>query len=223
MGPRGMPGQRMTSGAVSLRIEGLACRRGGRLLFTGLDLALTAGQSALVAGPNGIGKSSLLRTIAGLLPAFAGTMHHEGGIALTDEAAALDRERTLRGALRFWARMDGAAPERIDAALADLGIAHLADIPVRILSTGQRKRAALARTIVSRAGIWLLDEPANGLDTASARALGTVVRRHCAQGGIVLAASHMPLDWPHDAEITLAAPAEAEAEADADLDMERPA
>lgn len=194
--------------APRLAIKGLACRRGGRLLFAGLDLDLATGQSALIAGPNGIGKSSLLRIVAGLLAPFAGTVDATGAIALTDEAAALDREKTLRGALGFWAKLDGASPDRIDAALADLGIAHLADIPVRILSTGQRKRAALARTIVSGADIWLLDEPANGLDAASIQALVQVVERHRANGGIVLAASHMPLGWRHDAELTLVAPEE---------------
>ncbi len=196
--------------AARLAIKGLACRRGGRLLFTGLDLDLAAGQSALIAGPNGIGKSSPLRIVSGLLVPFAGTVDATGAIALTDEAAALDRE-TLRAALGFWAKLDGANPGRIDEALADLGIAHLADIPVRILSTGQRKRAALARTIVSGADIWLLDEPANGLDAVSAQALVQVVERHRAAGGIVLAASHMPLGWRHDAELTLAAPEEEQA------------
>ncbi|HEY1124403.1 MAG TPA: heme ABC exporter ATP-binding protein CcmA [Sphingobium sp.] len=191
-----------------LTIKGLACRRGGRLLFAGLDLDLTAGQSALIAGPNGIGKSSMLRVVAGLLSPFAGTVDASGTIALTDEAAALDREKTLRATLGFWATLDGAGLDRVDAALADLGIAHLAEIPVRILSTGQRKRAALARTIASGADIWLLDEPANGLDTASAQALAAVVERHRAAGGIVLAASHMPLGWRHDAELTLTAPDE---------------
>lgn len=204
----------MSDAPVALRLERLACRRGGRMLFAGLDLSLAAGQSALVAGPNGIGKSSLLRILAGLLTPFAGRVTRTGSIALTDEAAALDREKTLRAALAFWARLDGAAAERIDAALADLGMAHLADIPVRILSTGQRRRAALARTIVSRAEIWLLDEPANGLDTASAQALADVVERHRAAGGIVLAASHMPLGWGHDVEIVLAAPADDRAEED---------
>ena len=180
-------------------------------MFAGLNLALAPGQSALVAGPNGIGKSSLLRMIAGLLPPFAGSVACTGTVALTDETAALDRDKTLRAALAFWARLDGAAPERIDTALADLGIGHLADIPVRILSTGQRKRAALARTIASGADIWLLDEPANGLDIASTQALARVVDRHRATGGIVLAASHMPLGWSHDAEIALARPDEDEA------------
>jgi heme exporter protein A len=198
----------MNDRAVSLNLSGLACRRGGRLLFAGLDLDLRAGQSALIAGPNGIGKSSLLRMIAGLLPPFAGAITSDGTIALTDEAAALDREQPLAKALGFWAQLDGASGERIKAVLGDLGIAHLADVPVRMLSTGQRKRAALARTLISGADIWLLDEPANGLDAASAKALGALVDRHRANGGIVLAASHLPLEWQHDATFTLTAPDE---------------
>lgn len=194
----------MSGAALALR--DVACLRGGRMLFAGLSLELTAGQSALVAGPNGIGKSSLLRLVAGLLDPFAGSVEHSGSIALTDEAIALDRERTLIQALAFWAALDGAPRSRIDAALAGLNIAHLADVPVRMLSTGQRKRAALARTIASGADIWLLDEPANGLDLASAETLGRVVDAHRAAGGIVLAASHLPLAWRHDAEFTLSVP-----------------
>jgi heme exporter protein A len=195
------------SGAV-LSLHGLACRRGGRLLFAGIDLDLKPGGSAQVAGPNGVGKSSLLRIVAGLLRPFAGTVNREGAVALTDELDALDRERSVRSALAFWAHIDEAPGEQIDAALGDLGIAHLADIPVRMLSTGQRKRAALARTIVTGAPIWLLDEPANGLDTASAATLGKLVDRHRAAGGIVLAASHLPLAWAQDATIELIAPDE---------------
>lgn len=194
----------MSDAAIILR--DLACVRGGRMLFAGVNLSLTAGGSAQIAGPNGIGKSSLLRIIAGLLRQFAGTVQCEGTVALTDELDALDRDRTVHDALSFWARVDEVPTARIDAALDDLTITHLRDIPVRMLSTGQRKRAALARTIMTDAPIWLLDEPANGLDVASAETLGRIVNRHRAQGGIVLAASHMPLAWSQDEIVELHAP-----------------
>lgn len=181
--------------------------RGGRLLFAGVNLSLQAGGSAQIAGPNGIGKSSLLRIIAGLLRPFEGTVECNGAVALTDELDALDRDRTLHDALSFWARIDEVPPTSIDAALDDLAISHLRDIPVRMLSTGQRKRAALSRTLITGAPIWLLDEPANGLDVASAEQLGNIVSRHLAQGGIVLAASHMPLAWKQDQIVELHAPA----------------
>lgn len=192
--------------AAAITLEGLACLRGGRLLFAGVDLMLGPGQSAQIAGPNGIGKSSLLRIVAGLLPPFAGSVRCEGAVALTDELDALDRDRTVRDALAFWARIDEVPLERIDAALNDLGIAHLTQIPARMLSTGQRKRAALARTLVTGAPVWLLDEPANGLDVASAQQLGALVDRHRAAGGIVLTASHLPLAWTQDVTIHLVAP-----------------
>ena len=189
-----------------MAIRDLACLRGGRLLFAGVNLALTAGGSAQIAGPNGAGKSSLLRIVAGLLRPFAGSAQCTGTIALTDELTALDRERTVRDALAFWARIDAAPAGRIDAALSDLAIPHLADIPVRMLSTGQRKRAALARMLISDAPIWLLDEPANGLDTDAAALLGRLVEQHRAAGGIVLAASHLPLGWAQDETIALTPP-----------------
>ena len=191
---------------TSIALEGLACARAGRLLFAGVDLLLGPGQSAQIAGPNGIGKSSLLRIVAGLLRPFAGTVRCNGAVALTDELDALDRDRTVREALAFWARIDEVPLARIDAALDDLAIAHLAEIPARMLSTGQRKRAALARTLVTGAPVWLLDEPANGLDAASAQQLGALVERHRAAGGIVLTASHLPLAWAQDVTIELAPP-----------------
>jgi heme exporter protein A len=194
----------LSDAAIILR--DLACVRGGRMLFAGVNLSLTAGGSAQIAGPNGIGKSSLLRIIAGLLRQYAGTVQCVGAVALTDELDALDRDRTVHDALSFWARVDEVPTARIDAALDDLAITHLRDIPVRMLSTGQRKRAALARTIMTDAPIWLLDEPANGLDVASAETLGRIVERHRAQGGIVLAASHMPLAWSQDEIVELHAP-----------------
>ncbi len=195
-------------GDAVLALRGVACRRGGRILFRGVDLLLAAGEAALVTGPNGVGKSSLLRLIAGLLPTFAGTLHRGGAMALADEQVALDRERTLGEALAFWAALDAVDGARLATALADLDLDHLADIPVRMLSTGQRKRAGLARAIASGAPIWLLDEPVNGLDAASRERLALAVARHRQTGGVVVATSHLDLPWTHDVMLALSAPHE---------------
>lgn len=180
------------SGAA-LRLDDVACLRGGRMLFRGITLTLAPGGSALLTGPNGVGKSSLLRICAGLLPVFAGTMTREGGVALADERLALDMELPLAKALDFWAKIDRAKDSAVDDALGAMALRPIADVPVRMLSTGQRKRAMLARVIASGAGIWLLDEPGNGLDSASLALLGGAVAAHLAGGGIVVAASHQPL------------------------------
>ena len=187
---------------AALRLTDVACLRGGRMLFRGVSLTLGPGESALLTGPNGVGKSSLLRLCAGLLPAFAGTVDRRGGIALTDERLALDMDLPLATALAFWAQLDRAEPEAVSAALDAMALTRLADVPVRMLSTGQRKRAMLARVIASNAPIWLLDEPGNGLDSASTALLGAAVATHLASGGIVVAASHQPL--PMTAPLTLA-------------------
>ena len=178
---------------VGLHLSDVACVRGGRLLFRGVDLAMEPGGSALLKGPNGIGKSSLMRICAGLLRASAGTVDRHGRVALTDERLALDMEQPLGAALGFWARLDAAAPGALDAALAAMALEALRQVPVRMLSTGQRKRAALARVIAGGAPIWLLDEPGNGLDDAALELLGNAVAAHLAKGGIVVAASHQPL------------------------------
>lgn len=176
-----------------LAFEGVACLRGGRLLFEGQSFALAPGMAGLVTGPNGVGKSSLLRLAAGLLTPAAGTIARSGGIAYAGEAAALDARRTLKEALRFWARIDGGTAADVLRGLDAMGIAALAEVPVRMLSTGQRKRAALARVIAGRAAVWLLDEPGNGLDVAALDALAAAMAEHRAGGGIVLAATHQPL------------------------------
>ena len=186
---------------AALRLSGIACARGGRLLFRDVDLALNAGESALLRGPNGIGKSSLMRICAGLLRPVGGTIERRGRIALADERLALDMEEPLRAALGFWARLDGADAAALDQALDAMALGSLADIPVRMLSTGQRKRASLARVIAGGAPLWLLDEPGNGLDDASLKLLGKAVAAHVAGGGIVVAASHQPL--PMTAPVTV--------------------
>jgi heme exporter protein A len=169
-----------------LRFEQVALRRGGRLLFEGLDLALEAGDALQVAGPNGSGKSSLIRLAAGLLSAERGKVERSPS-ALADDNVALDRELPLTRALQFWSR---AAP---DEAMEALGIAHLAPVPVRLLSSGQAKRATLARVAASPARLWLLDEPLNALDADGVDRLSQLLDDHRERGGAVLAASHLPL------------------------------
>ncbi|MFM9853788.1 MAG: heme ABC exporter ATP-binding protein CcmA [Sphingomonadaceae bacterium] len=180
----------MMGSGQSLTLANLACARSGRLLFSKLSLTLGAGEAALVSGPNGIGKSSLLRLIAGLLTPAAGLVTVNGRIALTSETTALDRAQPLGKALGFWAAMDGGV---VETGLTAMGIAHLATVPVRILSTGQKKRAVIAGVIAGGAPIWLLDEPANGLDIASIALLEQAIATHRANGGIVVVASHQPI------------------------------
>ena len=168
-----------------LRFDRVSCRRGGRLLFEDLDLQLGPGEALHLTGPNGSGKSSLIRLAAGLLRAESGRIDRSA-LALADEHLALDRELPLRRALAFWGG-------EVDRAMDALGLARLADVPVRLLSTGQAKRAALARVAASEAPLWLLDEPLNGLDADGVERLDTLLARHLERGGAVLAASHGPL------------------------------
>lgn len=182
------------------------CVRGGRMLFAGLDLALGAGDAALVSGPNGIGKSSLLRLAAGLLRPFSGRVERSGEVALLAEDHALDPERSLAKALGFWAGIDGGR-DRLSAAIERVGLGGLEPVPVRFLSTGQRKRAGLARTIASGAGVWLLDEPANGLDSQGVTMLEALIAAHRAGGGVALVASHLPLALQNARDVRLERPA----------------
>ena len=176
-----------------LKLHKVACIRGGRLLFEGLELTLMPGEAAVVTGPNGAGKSSLLRLCAGLLRGAGGAMIREPAVALADDGLALDPKLKLQDALRFWTRMDGMEPA---AAMEAMGLSRLGRVPVRMLSTGQRKRAILARVIASGARLWLLDEPANGLDAEGLERLDAAMAAHRAGGGAILAASHQPLGLP---------------------------
>jgi heme exporter protein A len=169
-----------------LKGDGLALVRGGRLLFEGLDLQLGPGEALHVSGPNGSGKSSLIRLVAGLLRPSAGRIERAEA-ALADNLLALDRELPLSRALGFWK-----GPNLAEAVRA-FALDALADVPVRLLSTGQAKRAQLARVLASGAPLWLLDEPQNGLDRNGLGELDAAIDAHRAQGGAVLAASHSPL------------------------------
>ena len=188
-----------------LRLDGVACIRGDRLVFEGLSLALGRGEALWLRGPNGAGKSSLIRLAAGLLRPAAGTVTRRERIALIDEAAALDTELPLRKALDFWARVDTVDGPAVTRAMDDMALASLAEVPVSMLSTGQRKRAAMARVIASCAPIWLLDEPANGMDDAAQARLVAGIAKHRANGGAVLLASHFALGISDLAEIDLGA------------------
>jgi heme exporter protein A len=195
-----------------LEARDLACWRGERAVFAGLSFTLAPGGAMLLTGPNGAGKSSLLRLMAGLVPPAEGRLLWNGEDALADRAGHARRLRylghgdalkpalTARENLDFYARLWGGetAP-----ALAALGLEGLADLPARVLSSGQKRRLALARLALAPASLWLLDEPTVGLDAASIERLGALLAAHRDRGGIVLAATHLPLPLKDAAELAL--------------------
>ncbi len=174
----------------ALSLSNVAVIRGNRLVFNGFSLEAGAGDILWIRGANGSGKSTLLRLIAGLLPKASGQMEVAGVIALADENLALDPNMSLESALGFWAKMDTTAANVREKALAAMDLVPLADIPIRYLSTGQRKRATLSRLFASQALIWLLDEPYNGLDSANTTRLDAALLKHASAGGIALVAAH---------------------------------
>lgn len=176
---------------AQLSASNLACRRGDRLLFTGLSLELGKGEALHVTGANGIGKTTLIRTIAGLTTPFAGTVHRSGEVGLVDERPALDPDLPLGRALAFWQRVDGCGDP--SGALGVLGLEPLLEVPVRYLSTGQRKRAGLAALLNRGVDTWLLDEPLSGLDAAAIDQVTALIALHIGGGGAALIASHQQL------------------------------
>ncbi|KRA84277.1 heme ABC exporter ATP-binding protein CcmA [Altererythrobacter sp. Root672] len=172
----------------------LACRRGERLLFRGLSFELKSGEALQIFGQNGTGKSSLLRILAGLMRPLAGTVERNVAVALLDERLPLDGHLPLGRAVAFWSRLESG---RSDPQLLEAnGLDRLADVPVRYLSTGQRKRAAILASNTHNAGLWLLDEPLNGLDVNAAADFQRHVADYLAQGGMAVIASHQPFDVP---------------------------
>lgn len=195
-----------------LQARDLAAFRGERLVFEGISFQIAPGGALLLMGPNGAGKSTLLRLVAGLLAPGAGTLLWAGVPALVDRAAwaeqivylghqdAVKMALSVEENLRFFARH---ADRPISAALGALDLARLAPLPARFLSAGQRRRLALARLLLSAAPLWLLDEPTNGLDAAAIERLGAMLATHRDKGGMVIAATHLPLPLAGAAELAL--------------------
>jgi len=190
---------------MSLVIDNLSCRRGGRLVFDGLSARVDPGTAMTVRGPNGSGKSSLLRVLAALAPAVAGTARFDD-LALSERSAWQERvayvghQDAVKPALsvarnlRIWARLFGGTGDGVDAALDRFGLTPLADRPAAQCSAGQKRRLGLARLMVVSRPLWLLDEPTVSLDARASAALVELVARHVADGGTALIATHVDLD-----------------------------
>lgn len=188
---------------MTLEARAIAAFRGERLVLRDLSFAVAAGQALLLLGPNGSGKSTLLRLLAGLKRPDAGAILWQGEDALADLAthagrvAYLGHLDAIKPGLTATENLSFAAAGRVvTPALAAMGLEALADLPARMLSAGQRRRLALARLALSPAPLWLLDEPTLGLDVASLDRLGALLATHRAQGGMVVAATHLDLPLP---------------------------
>jgi heme exporter protein A len=193
---------------MRLTAQNLSLERGGRRLFAGVSFTVSPGEALVVTGPNGAGKSSLLRAIAGFLPLGEGSVTCQGAPSREEAIHYLGHLDALKGALTasenlaFWGAVLGGGGLQAAVALARVGLAHVADLPVRALSAGQKRRVALARLLVARRPLWLLDEPTTALDAAAQARFAELVRAHLGEGGLVVAATHAPLGL--DAARTLA-------------------
>jgi heme exporter protein A len=180
----------------------LVCERGGRQVFAGLGFDVAAGEALVLTGRNGAGKSSLLRMVAGLVRLAGGTLIAEGG---RDEATIpeqahylghLDAHKpalSVAENLAFWRDWLGGGGDPVEAALAAVDLLHLIDLPAAYLSAGQKRRLSIARLLAVKRPLWLLDEPTSALDTASQARLADLMETHLAGGGLIMAATHLPL------------------------------
>jgi heme exporter protein A len=200
---------------LAIEANDLTCSRGGRAVFSGVSFRLERSKLLAVTGPNGAGKSSLLRVLAGFLRPEAGSfiVRAFGDTAVTHYLGHSDALRpalTLRETLAFWSRIyrqQGRVPTDadFDECAETVGLGHALDLPLGVFSAGQRRRAALARLILSPRPLWLLDEPTSSLDRDGEMLLGELMADHLATGGLIVAATHQPLPVRADQTLMLGA------------------
>jgi heme exporter protein A len=197
---------------MRLSAANLACHRGGRDVFEGISFSVVSGELLAITGHNGAGKSSLLRTIVGLVRIAEGQLMLEGGdpeLSLAEQAHYLGHQDALKPALsvaenlRFWSGFFGAKQAETGPALEAVGLDALADLPAAYLSAGQRRRLSIARLLAVKRPIWLLDEPMTTLDAGAQERLSGFMRGHLAEGGLILAATHGALGMTPTAELQL--------------------
>ena len=185
----------------SLSAQNLTVIRGGRGVFRDLSFSVKGGRALCVEGANGAGKTSLLRTIAGFLAPASGTIH-VGDVEDAEERGkligwlghhdAVKPQMSVRETLRFFAQLYR-SEGNIDEAIGAVGLTRLADLPGQYLSAGQKKRVSLARLLLCKRPLWLMDEPLASLDAAGKKIAAGLVEAHCAGGGIAVVATHETL------------------------------
>lgn len=190
---------------MELILDNLACRRAGRLVFHDLSFGLGIGQAAALRGPNGVGKSTLLRLLAGLIPVSGGDARlgkvslaanpqgFQEKVAYAGHLDAVKPALSIGENLALWAGIYGTGAARADAALARFGLAEIAARPAAQCSAGQKRRLGLARLLIADRPLWLLDEPTVSLDTAASALIADLVREHVSGGGMALIATHVAL------------------------------
>ena len=195
---------------MQLEASNLACERGGRQVFAGLNFSVSAGEALLVTGRNGAGKSSLLRLIAGLVRLTGGQVKITGGdveASVAEQAHYLGHQDAVKPSLtvaenlRFWVDFLGGKAGK--PALEAVGLAPLADLPAAYLSAGQKRRLSIARLVAVARPLWLLDEPTSALDAVSQTRLAELMRGHLAAGGLIVTAAHGPIGLDAARELRL--------------------